>query len=217
MPGIQNHRQGAPHENEMKSQRRTGDDIEQFQLDQAIALSSKKASQEEEEPDDGDVESRIIIAMALSTKPGSQNRRRGAPREPAPPRDPPINQNRRRGAPREPAPPRDPPIDELEGYWIKRQDFVGTKSFGVFICFKCRGERGKPGKRWQSAHAFKQFAQGCQGCESLYRPWFMWVNTSERDQNRDGMDDEEDKPHDSGRCQACRAGVCTAGRRRMHS
>ena len=54
----------------------------------------------------------------------------------------PSNKNRRRGAtPREPVPPHDPPIHDLEGYWIKRQNFVGKKSFGVFICFHCRDNR----------------------------------------------------------------------------
>ncbi|GAX84636.1 hypothetical protein CEUSTIGMA_g12057.t1 [Chlamydomonas eustigma] len=103
----------------------------------------------------------------------------------------------------------DPPLESAEGYWVQRKDFEGRKSFGVFQCAQCS-------RRWYSAHAFKEYKQGCQRCDRYYLPIAMWVNTGDRDSDDDDNgfgDDEKDDagPHDSERCEACKAGVCKAG------
>jgi hypothetical protein len=89
------------------------------------------------------------------------------------------------------------------GQWVPRKSFTGRKSFGAFECDLCK-------KVWVSAHAFKEYKQGCQQCEAESLPLFMWHNFEHNDRH----DDEgrtDDKPHDSDRCEACRAGVCREG------
>ena len=94
----------------------------------------------------------------------------------------------------------DPPHANIQGYWIRRDDFEGEKSFGRFYCPKCK-------KTWGSAHAYKQYGQGCKRCETRSLPCCLWVNTGPRSYERDS--EEDDGPHDSRRCEACRRGVCT--------
>ena len=94
----------------------------------------------------------------------------------------------------------DPPHANIQGYWISRDLFKGDKSFGQFQCSKCS-------KRWGSAHAYQRYEQGCQRCETRSLPCCLWVNTGARSDYHDF--DEDDGPHDSGRCEACRRGVCT--------
>ena len=96
-----------------------------------------------------------------------------------------------------------PPVDS-PGQWVLRKEFQGRKSFGAFQCVKCT-------KIWTSAHAYKNFKQGCQRCELEGLPVFMWVNKGKRDYYA-VSDDEEKPPHDSERCEACRAGECDMAR-----
>jgi len=93
------------------------------------------------------------------------------------------------------------PVDD-DGEWVLRDDFTGRKSFGYFQC-NCA-------KEWQSAHAYKEFNQDCQSCETGSLPLFMWRNFT----RRAGYHEEESERsdlghHDSERCGACRAGVCS--------
>lgn len=102
----------------------------------------------------------------------------------------------------------DPPVD-TEGIWVLRDNFRGTKSFGFF---KCRGEVCS--KTWLSAHAFAKYKQGCQVCETESRPKFLWQNLERKNRdNFDDVQDDEGPPHDQGRCEACRVGVCRILRR----
>lgn len=94
----------------------------------------------------------------------------------------------------------DPPHANIQGYWIRREDFEGEKSFGRFYCPKCK-------KHWGSAHAYTRYGQGCQRCEIRSLPCCLWVNTGTRSYERDS--EENDGPHDSRRCEACRRGVCS--------
>ena len=91
------------------------------------------------------------------------------------------------------------PFPGIEGYWISREKFYGTKSFGYFECSHCS-------KEWFSAHAHKRFKQGCQDCEQMAFPCCLWVNTGEQDHSR--KHDDDDGPHDRARCEACRKGCC---------
>ena len=95
----------------------------------------------------------------------------------------------------------DDPVGE-PGEWIPRLEFNGRKSFGAFEC-KCR-------KIWVSAHAYKDYEQGCKGCEQKSLPKFMWVNVVRVRAPRDVREVDPNKPHDTARCGACRAGVCDA-------
>ena len=88
------------------------------------------------------------------------------------------------------------PVDS-DGYWIVAADFRGRKSFGAYRC-EC-------GKVWTSAHSQLMYMQGCKKCNKERRPDVMWVNIGEKQAS---IDRDEDKPHDSRRCQACRAGDC---------
>eukprot|EP00798_Chlamydomonas_sp_ICE-L_P018590 gene18590-25102_t len=116
-------------------------------------------------------------------------------------------------------------LDELEapfgmpGEWLKTQDWVrrsprGRKSFGAFKCMPC-------GRTWLSAHSYPRYKQGCKGCDAEYLPIYLWHNdpSSPRDEddNEDYDDEGEDKPHDSERCEACRAGVCDMAFKRTRS
>jgi hypothetical protein len=92
------------------------------------------------------------------------------------------------------------PFEGIEGYWVHRAQFSGTKSFGWYQCDGCD-------KTWFSAHAFTQYRQGCQSCETQTLPCCLWVNTGSRN-NNDGRPERDDGPHDSLRCEACRQGAC---------
>ena len=88
------------------------------------------------------------------------------------------------------------------GYWLERSSFRGTKSFGAFECSGCLNV-------WLSAHAFKSYGQGCRTCEVESLPKFLWVNTENSVREKDA---NPERPHDSGRCEACRRGVCSRAR-----
>ena len=99
----------------------------------------------------------------------------------------------------------EPPVD-TPGYWVLRDEFNGVKSFGSYVCEskKCKN------KKWISAHAYKIHRQGCKSCDQYTLPTYMWVNT-DKDTIKDiknDTDKDTDKPHDSERCEACKAGVC---------
>jgi len=95
----------------------------------------------------------------------------------------------------------EPPVD-TPGYWELRDNFKGLKSFGSYVCEskKCKN------KEWISAHAHKEYRQGCKSCDKFVLPMYMWVNT-DKDTIK-GIIKDTDKPHDSERCEACKAGVC---------
>eukprot|EP00930_Biecheleria_cincta_P052624 TRINITY_DN37882_c0_g1_i1.p1 TRINITY_DN37882_c0_g1~~TRINITY_DN37882_c0_g1_i1.p1 ORF type:complete len:269 (-),score=26.85 TRINITY_DN37882_c0_g1_i1:61-762(-) len=99
----------------------------------------------------------------------------------------------------------DAPVD-TPGRWVELCDFEGKKSFAFFRC-QC-------GKSWTTAHGYPQFRQDCNKCENPCRPKFMWQN--DKNDRSAGFDSQEknrrsqdDAPHDSSRCEACRAGVCS--------
>ena len=94
-----------------------------------------------------------------------------------------------------------PPHEDIEGYWVQTSDFEGQKSFGRFQCKKCK-------KQWGSAHAFRDYKQGCQRCETKSFPCCLWVNTGDNNERQE-RDDDNDGPHDSKRCEACRHGRCS--------
>jgi uncharacterized C2H2 Zn-finger protein len=94
-----------------------------------------------------------------------------------------------------------PPVS-TPGYWTLREDFLGRKSFGFYIC-DC-------GKRWGSAHSFPKYKQGCQACEEECYPHWLWVNTFPRDPQEPKPDSAS--PHDRSRCEACQHGQCLAGK-----
>lgn len=96
-----------------------------------------------------------------------------------------------------------PPPVCTRGYWQRRQDFQGNKSFGYFICHSCNKQRG-----WISAHAFRNYKQGCQKCEKYTLPTYLWVNLDNN--NRSRSPQAKEVPHDYTRCNACKAGVCQA-------
>lgn len=90
---------------------------------------------------------------------------------------------------------------ETEGYWVKRNDFEREKSFGYFVCTKCK-------KNWLSAHSFKKYKQGCKGCEKKYYPQYLWYNVKNRERNPEFAGINKEKPHDKMRCEACHLGIC---------
>eukprot|EP00005_Dracoamoeba_jomungandri_P001095 CAMPEP_0174257416 /NCGR_PEP_ID=MMETSP0439-20130205/6549_1 /TAXON_ID=0 /ORGANISM="Stereomyxa ramosa, Strain Chinc5" /LENGTH=139 /DNA_ID=CAMNT_0015340489 /DNA_START=46 /DNA_END=466 /DNA_ORIENTATION=+ len=65
------------------------------------------------------------------------------------------------------------PFKEAEGRWVKRAKFLDEKSFGVFICHRCK-------KSWQSAHSFPDYKQGCKKCNSKFYPVYLWVNDKKK-------------------------------------
>ena len=97
------------------------------------------------------------------------------------------------------------PFPGASGCWVPRIDFSGNKSFGRFKC----GNK-TCAKAWGSAHAFAEYEQGCQKCETMTHPCCMWVNneTDLRDFRDPNDDDNESRPHDIDRCEACRVGAC---------
>jgi len=97
-----------------------------------------------------------------------------------------------------------PPFDGASGEWVERDDFMGEKSFGRFECGHCR-------KKWTSAHAFKDFSQGCNKCDTKCLPCCLWMNFEQGDsEDRDCYDNDDNnrRPHDSSRCEACSRGRC---------
>ena len=93
------------------------------------------------------------------------------------------------------------PVDD-PGEWVLRDNFSGRKSFGFFLCKKCR-------KRWTSAHSYPNYTQGCKTCKAKNLPALMWVNSFDSER-RDRVFDESKKPHARHLCAACKAGVCDA-------
>jgi hypothetical protein len=93
-----------------------------------------------------------------------------------------------------------PPFQGAVGAWVKRRDFEGRKSFGIFMCHRCKR------KTWRSAYAMKKFRQGCKKCNKQLLPKFMWENSATRENREKNM--QKKGPHDSRRCEACRLGVC---------
>ena len=90
------------------------------------------------------------------------------------------------------------PVDN-DGQWVARNKFKREKSFGFFKCHKCN-------KTWLSAHAFRKYRQGCKGCETKVLPIYLWENHEKNTEIKKKKDNK--KPHDAGRCEACRKGVC---------
>jgi hypothetical protein len=90
----------------------------------------------------------------------------------------------------------DPPFPGLDGEWVCREEFDGSKSFGWFECRGCW-------RAWPSAHAWAMFNQRCQKCEIEFLPKFMWVNFGMRSEPEGESSESEDGPHDCVRCEAC--------------
>ena len=93
------------------------------------------------------------------------------------------------------------PVD-TPGYWILRDAFNGSKSFGVFVCENAKCNK----QQWISAHANKAFRMSCNNCEKRVLPTYMWVNTHKSDKDKNIT--SKQKPHDSNRCEACEKGLC---------
>uniref|UniRef100_A0A7S4IQ06 3CxxC-type domain-containing protein n=1 Tax=Vannella robusta TaxID=1487602 RepID=A0A7S4IQ06_9EUKA len=91
------------------------------------------------------------------------------------------------------------PFEGANGYWTKRIDFPGRKSFGYFQC-DCTS-------RWTSAHAYKLYKQDCKKCEHSTLPKFMWVSKDIRNTTKV---EKTAKPHHYSRCEACKLGTCDA-------
>ena len=103
------------------------------------------------------------------------------------------------------APEFDPPYVAACGEWVWARDFAGWKSFGIFVCGKCDNV-------WRSAHAQAIYAQACRECEDRVYPTAMWV-TADTVVSDDGTAVRPaGKPHHAHRCEACRAGRCSARR-----
>ena len=96
----------------------------------------------------------------------------------------------------------EPPFTGAAGYWMSRENYSGRKSFGWFCCPACSN-------RWSSAHAWRDYRQGCRRCEEESHPCCLWMNTERHDSRF--RHDDDDKPHDVERCEACRQGVCRRG------
>jgi len=60
------------------------------------------------------------------------------------------------------------PFDSADGYWVRRIEFMGDKSFGYFKC-QCK-------KWWMSAHSQTKYKQGCKSCNKFSLPEYLWVN-----------------------------------------
>ena len=92
-----------------------------------------------------------------------------------------------------------PPVD-TDGEWVTLRHFNGRKSFGYFKCTGCQNI-------WTSAHSFKDYTQDCKKCDDSEYPTYMWQNANKGDRQAHKVDDNK-KPHDKARCEACRAGEC---------
>jgi hypothetical protein len=93
-----------------------------------------------------------------------------------------------------------PPVD-TPGEWVYTDEFEGRKSFGWFNCGRC-------GKCWISAHAQPKYKQACKSCNAYSRPILMWQNSEKGKQDKRDKRNESTKPHDRGRCEACKKGDC---------
>jgi len=62
-----------------------------------------------------------------------------------------------------------------------------------------------------SAHAYPQFKQDCKECSRSFLPVALWVNLEARDDEAERPSDDN-KPHHRDKCEACRLGVCDAGK-----
>jgi hypothetical protein len=101
------------------------------------------------------------------------------------------------------------PFPGAEGRWVLRETFASSshrpKGFGLFVCLSCS-------RHWKSAHAYRDnFGQDCQGCGQKTFPRLMWQFSSiTPHRHRDSLDGP---PHDTSRCDACKAGWhCTNAR-----
>lgn len=98
----------------------------------------------------------------------------------------------------------DPPYFHMEGNWVSREEFLNikgqSKSFGKFFC-DC-------GNYWQSAHTHGKYKQACESCDEYKYPSCMWINNNNNYCRNNG--NEDDKPHKSKLCEACKRGVCIA-------
>jgi len=98
----------------------------------------------------------------------------------------------------------EPPVD-TPGSWVTLEEFKQLKqgkSFGYFTC-KC-------GKFWVSAHAQVKYKQGCKSCEKKSLPVLLWINYGSRRENLSDKLQPPQSPHDTIRCEACKAGDCIA-------
>ena len=97
----------------------------------------------------------------------------------------------------------DPPFPNASGKWVRRANFTGQKSFGVFTCGDCD-------KDWLSAHAQVSYTQQCKACKCKAYPSQMWENDGKAKSDTDSDDEREgqETPHLSHLCGACKAGVC---------
>lgn len=93
----------------------------------------------------------------------------------------------------------EPPYPGAYGEWVRREQYVGHKSFGRFTCTSCNNH-------WKSAHAFRAERQGCCKCETMSYPWVMWYNFATR--ARKASNDRANDPHQKHRCEACTKGIC---------
>ena len=97
-----------------------------------------------------------------------------------------------------------PPYPNLKGEWVLPRLFKGRKSFGMFKCTTCV-------QYWKSAHAQSEFKQGCMLCNKKVYPIVLWQNDWQ-DDNFDAATvlflDDDEKPHDKERCEACAVGKC---------
>ncbi len=93
-----------------------------------------------------------------------------------------------------------PPVDS-KGLWVHREEFKGFKSFGYYQCIKCC-------KTWFSAHAHPNYRQACKKCEVWEYPRYLWQNLEKDVREKKPKEDEEKKPHDQNRCEACKIGEC---------
>ena len=92
-----------------------------------------------------------------------------------------------------------PPFPDAVGEWVEPEQCTQLKSFGWFECVLCD-------KEWMSAHAQAGYTQGCKTCNNEDLPVCMWQNEFGVGDKREGV--ATTKPHDRGRCEACRAGSC---------
>ena len=100
-----------------------------------------------------------------------------------------------------------PPFEDAVGEWVKTIKFKGKKSFGYFRC-KCSS--------WLSAHAQPAYRQKCKECSRNKYPLFMWVNLQSYEGRSERLNDNN-KPHMSELCEACKMGVCSVVPRRSDS
>lgn len=60
-----------------------------------------------------------------------------------------------------------------------------------------------------SSRSKKQFKQACKNCDSYYFPAFLWENDEKKKKENDKKElNDNQKPHMSHLCQACKLGKC---------